>query len=72
MANTPTSDLMFTKLAARFPTEKKTLSDLWRTYSYSVTAPDAILVGQALYDHYGGPEVHLGDRAQRFWTAFVP
>jgi hypothetical protein len=72
MANTPLNDLIMAKLAARFPAEGATLGDLWRTYSYSVTAPDAWLCGQALYDHYGGPELTLTDRAQRFWGAFVP
>jgi hypothetical protein len=74
MANTPTSDLQFAKLAAHYPSAAKTLGDLAFAYWSDAAGGNnggVPKAGQALYDHYGGPELTLTDRAQRFWAAYV-
>jgi len=74
MANTPTNDSIVERLRAIYPSQKVTLGDLLFSYWSDAGRGNNAGVpkcGDALYAHYGGPETHLGDRANRFWAAVV-
>jgi len=77
-----TMDTVVTKLKTRYTARPKNFADLWLSYSAQVNGgsinPDGsiitkgrYLVGQTLYNHYGGTGT-LADRAKTFWAAFVP
>jgi hypothetical protein len=88
MANNPTNDLMLSKLALRYTAVSPTIGDLWASYSAEtnggtvgaipggtagkILTPGVIWDNDALFNHYGGPETTLADRANRFWTNWVP
>ena len=75
MANTPTNDLIVEKLKTHYPSVPKHFADLWFAYWNDALGGNnggVMKVGQDLYDFYGGTEVQLLDKAQRFWTNYVP
>ena len=72
MANTPTNDSIVERLAAIYPSQKKTLGDLLFSYWSDATRGNnggKPKMGDALYAHFGGTELTLGDRANRFLAA---
>ena len=73
MANTPIADLKAAKLITKYPTAKKTLTDLLFAYwSDPATGNNAGVPkgGDALWSHYGGSKLTLTDREQDYWNAF--
>jgi len=71
MANTPTNDLMFAKLAARYPSAKRTLGDLLAAYQAEYNGGRPFTAAQWFARH-GGVARHAGDRAQAFWANWNP
>jgi hypothetical protein len=83
MATTPINDLIVTKLKTRWPNRPKNFADLWLSYSAQnnggavdvngvPTTKGKYFLGALLRTHYGGTEATMADKAERFWTAFVP
>jgi hypothetical protein len=71
VANTPTSDVQFAKLALTYPSAKKNMADLLFAYWSDPTRGNNNGVpksGDDLYAHYGGSELTVSDKAQRFWN----
>lgn len=73
MASQTVSDLIYTKLKARYPTlYKPTINDLIRKFRTDNPSVGVFGSGKQARDFYGGTEKSVGDKAYRYFTNLVP